>query len=133
MKDKFDIVVDPDTGKSGFYVWNKPTVYVDESDDRYSEYVKEKEETGISSEETWSLCDQAAIFLAPRLKAFKENAQGFPTEFKSMEEWEAVLDKMIFAFESFVSDNYHEFSDEDLKRIDEGLQLFAKYFRDLWW
>ena len=96
---KFDLVVDSETGKSGFYVWNKPTVYVDESDDRYSEYVKEKEETGISPEETWSLCDSIAIFLVPRLKAFKEETIGYPVEFSSIEEWEAVLDKMIYSFE----------------------------------
>lgn len=130
---KFDLVVDSETGKSGFYVWNKPTVYVDESDDRYSEYVKEKEETGISPEETWSLCDSIAVFLVPRLKAFKEETIGYPVEFSSIEEWQAVLDKMIYSFESFLASKEDKIMEEDTAKVQEGLNLFAKYFTHLWW
>lgn len=52
--------------------------------------------------------------------------------------WEATMDKMIWSFEQIIDDNMsapegYAGSDQDYHRaIQEGLDLFAKYYRNLW-
>lgn len=86
----------------------------------------------------WNLDITIANFVLPRLKKFKEEDDGYPEreEMNTPEKWDEALDKMILAFEYVI----HQFDkkshfDEDKRRqavIDEGLQLFAKWFRYLW-
>ena len=93
----------------------------------------------------WNLDITIANFVLPRLKKFKEKNDGYPgrEEMDTPEKWNEALDKMILAFEYVI----HEFDwwidteikkshfDEDKRRqavIDEGLQLFVKWFRYLW-
>ena len=71
-----------------------------------------------------------AKFLAPRLKAFKKYTFSFPANIES-KEWDITLDKMIFAFEIFAKDDII-IEDKQCEKIKEGIDLFAKYFRDLW-
>lgn len=76
---------------------------------------------------------------------------------EALAEWLAILDKIIWAFEQIKDDfrGEHEFfkinENEDIddlesrfdidkdglndyyEQIDEGLQLFARYYRSLWW
>lgn len=63
--------------------------------------------------------------------------------------WNDTLDKMIWSFDEIVTEKnepmFHSDMDEEEKKkwlsdlqiysdkIQEGLDLFAKYFRDLWW
>jgi hypothetical protein len=139
----------------GFYVWNKPTFFINKSDDRYESMIKEKKETGISRDETWNLYTNISIFLVPRLKLFQEQQEsigGHPNCFKTYEEWYETLNKMIFAFESYLKDDfyipdeylqkykqYNEVEQEQYAReaywndVQEGINLFAKYFGCLWW
>ncbi|MGL4481366.1 MAG: hypothetical protein ACRCTW_02430 [Lactococcus garvieae] len=44
--------------------------------------------------------------------------------------WITDLDKMIFAFSR---ENAYEFDGEIHKKVEEGRELFAKKFPDLWW
>lgn len=145
-----------DTGEKmkGFYIWNKPTFFVKKDDERYETMIKEKKETGMTSDETWDLKTNIAVFLVPRLKFFKEkqmNVGGYPGCFDSVEEWHKVLDKMIFAFEARLKDEfdvpekyfekYSKYDEErNLKAQDdywndvaEGTRLFAEYYGCLWW
>jgi hypothetical protein len=71
------------------------------------------------------LYNPIAIFTLPRLKRFKELAISYPCEFNSLEEWEAVIDKMIFSLEQLANDEW----DVDT----EGLELFGRYLPHLWW
>jgi hypothetical protein len=41
-----------------------------------------------------------------------------------------MLDKMIYAFKSIIDDEFSETTEE--KKIQEGLELFGKYYRGLW-
>lgn len=91
-------------------------------------------------------------YAIPKLKELRENLRTYPgiEGANSMEEWEAILDKIILAFELYIDmsnmdDKYFQY-DEDGKvseeslalakndnlKIDEGLALFAKWFRYLW-
>lgn len=83
----------------------------------------------INPKETWSLDWTIANFVYPRLKLFKKLNNGHPTNL-SMEEWDEILDKMIFSFEELKKD-FVVCKDE--QKIQEGLGLFAKYYRELWW
>ena len=84
--------------------------------------------TGMSQRDTWSLDVPLAKYILPRLKLFK--VSGFENE--KEKEWDVILDKMIFAFEKIIESDgcsFPDFEDE----IDEGLALFGKYYRGLWW
>lgn len=151
---KYDVKPYKDEKTNGFYTWNKPTFFVEKNDERYDEMVKEKKETGISSDETWDLKTNIAVFIVPRLKLLKEkqsSIKGYPMCFNNAKEWYEVLDKMIVAFESHLKDDFYipkkyfkKYPKNDLERntkarndywndIAEGLNLFAKYYSCLWW
>jgi len=118
----------------------KKPMYIDKTDKRYEKYLKQLKDTGFSDTETWNLLGVIAEFILPRLKRFREIANGHPgvlTEAK----WNKILDKMIFSFEWTLvdSDDFtHEHStDKQLergwKRYEEGMELFREYFMALWW
>ena len=151
---KYDIKPYQSDKAKGFYVWNKPTYFVNKKDDRYESMIAEKKETGISRDETWDLKTNIAVFLVPRLKLFKEEQTeigGYPGCCKDEKEWHEILDKMIFAFESYLRDEFdipekylNVYSEDDYDRqskamddwwndVSVGLKLFADYFGCLWW
>jgi hypothetical protein len=158
----------------------------------------------IDSYDTWSLDHTLATIIYPALLQLKATKHGLPSEFvddvgganweeqdsfdfykethdeswqKGAERWDEVLDKMIWAFEQLVKEDYnskyhhgeakydwvksdkqihnpitgkveetyqmvdknpeeHWFDSEGLmlheKRMQEGFELFGKYFRNLW-
>lgn len=92
---------------------------------------------GYSDEELWNLDSTICEWLLPRLKTFKEKTIGFPLDFSSLEEWKETIQKMIDAFELHISDLPDNLRTEEFKKesklIQEGLELFGKYFNNLWW
>lgn len=121
---------------------------------------------GVSDRECWQLPDTLTAFILPRLKHYKKMKRvGFPSELTE-EEWEAILDEIIWSFE-YMKDpyiynpipkywNYHSEGlanylsrkktpeenqankdyiqkAHDLnKKMKNGLDLFSKYYNDLW-
>lgn len=89
---------------------------------------------GFSDDKTWSLDHTVAEFTLPRLKRFKEVQNGYPADLTE-EQWDDIIDKMILAFENVIKE--FNFDEEDgikeAKEIEEGMILFGKYFRQLWW
>lgn len=111
---------------------------------------------GFDDSELWSLDWTIARFILPRLKAFRaKNVHGVPIRYDAVieegnfspptyteEEWKAILDKMIRAFEL----SAHQWDSEYLKKnnlpdlyskeysdqLDEGLKLFYQHFGNLW-
>ena len=120
-----------------------------------------KQGSYVNPKETWSLDVTLAKYIIPRLKKFKELENGYPgrDEMDTPEKWDDALDKMIQAFEyvidydsywigdqkyDYFSLSYEEGREktienlraEDIRRlaaINEGLQLFAKYYMSLRW
>lgn len=92
--------------------------------------------------DTWNLDHTLALIILPGLKQLKSHVQGYPVidqedvphiagNYSSgMKAWYWILDEMIYAFEEVVKDEY--FSVEDTERVNNGLRLFGKYFRNLW-
>ena len=112
---------------------------LDYGEKREEEYSKQRIERGFDDSETWALDHTIASFLLPRLKRFKEIANGFPSFFGSMEEWYEVIDKIISSLEKVVNhdDNTEDFTADELKAYDEeiqeGIDLIAKHFFHFWW
>ncbi len=93
------------------------------------------DEVVISDEECWNLYMTIAEFVLPRLRHFKEGDPGHPGAL-TQEEWHAILDDMIFAFDLIVrsdTDFTLKTTKTSNKRVDKGLRLFAKWFEALWW
>ncbi len=110
----------------------------------------------IDVEELYDLDVTIARFILPRLIMFKERCE-YPRRMKlTHEQWNEILDKMIYAFERIACQTEEETpeykayikaiwnNEEDLvdlkhaakaslKPITEGLSLFHKYYRNLWW
>ena len=124
---------------------------------------------GYSTLELWNLDYTFSKFILKRLKAFqKMKRYGHPSDLKSMEEWNSIIDKMIFSFEYaqfdygmdedylghnriwepiqekqevfkinnkpvYVNWRYNkDIHDIDHKKYQEGIELFSKYFSNLW-
>jgi hypothetical protein len=58
---------------------------------------------------------------------------GYPACFDKPEEWDIILDKIIKALELIKKDDTDILGDKEWKQVDQGLKLFAKWFRSLWW
>ena len=83
-------------------------------------------------EEVWNTYHTLAQLIVPRLQAFKAlDKHGGPPDFKDMREWNNAIQKMIDAFElmKYVSGVNTK---EEERIVEEGLDLFCKYFRSLW-
>jgi len=107
---------------------------------RKLKFLKQRLTRGFSDEELWNLDCTLAEYILPRLKAFKEYHGSYPPDLTS-KKWNKKLDEMIWAFDAIL----HE--EETMPAIDggekvkliayykrrqKGLNLFSKYFMDLW-
>ena len=85
------------------------------------------------------LSDNIANYILPRLEFFRKEGKTFPAKFNNSQEWLEILDKIILGFETYKNRYYDEDivlgTDKKLKHkwdiIQEGLDLFAKYFKYL--
>lgn len=111
---------------------------------------------GWCDAESWDFSLSVAPNILPRLKVYKEQHNclfnrpeggGSHTKEETLE----ILDKMIFAFECLCVKEDESFdgillledkkeveewkrqNTEKSKKIQEGLELFGKYFREIWW
>ena len=87
----------------------------------------------VSHKDTYNLDITIAQFIVPRLELFKKLTDCYPFQFNSMEEWYKVLDKMIAAFSIISHKTTIQRHEEEKSIINEGLDLFRKYYNELWW
>lgn len=80
--------------------------------------------------EVWETCHILAKLIVPRLRAFKDADKYSCPNGLDMRRWNQTIQKMIDAF--VLMQDYIVLTEEDDKKIAEGLGLFCKYFRDLW-
>lgn len=118
-------------------------IRVKDKDERYSDSLNFYLTNGFFFEECWNLEMTLAALILPRLIHFRDNHCGTPgcvfeydergnilNEEEGYQKWEEILDKMIWAFYLYIKEE--DCNEENNKQIDEGLELFAKYFRTLW-
>jgi hypothetical protein len=130
-----------------FYLRYKP--YNAEDDPYQSKKAKKQsrkffKKYGFRKEESWGLNTAIAIYLLPRLAYLKEHVHSYPpgldvfNEFgekisSGYDEWIKILEKMIDGFEIIANDQiYPPMSKEDEVKANEALDLFRKFFWDLW-
>ena len=72
-------------------------------------------------------------FVLPRLELFRNNYAGIPADLAEAE-YKEILDKMLLAFRLIqkieTSGALIELGDDE--KIENGLELFGRYFRSLW-
>lgn len=109
---------------------------LNKDDKRQETFKQQRLERGFDDTETWNLDYTIASFILPRLKRFKQVVNCYPDDI-TFEEWQNVLDKMIYAFELRVKEDDESWTLEEekanYKKIREGLNLFTKYYFSLWW
>ena len=84
-------------------------------------------QNGFDKSECWNLDITIAKFILPRLKHFRETTISYPSTDIGLDGWHEILDKMIYSFDEILKDDSTE---HDKKQ--EGLELFAKYYVNLW-
>lgn len=120
------------TSKDPYGIKNVNFSLINETDDRWKEFERQRLARGFDSSELWNLDITIARFIYPRLKAFYENSRRCDTSPISMEpqEWLSVLKQMVDGFEILSSDRMK--SKEDEAKETEAVNLLAKYFFALW-
>ena len=101
---------------------------------------KKKGTSKVRPEECYDLDFTICKFIIPRLYKFKDiNVNSRPIDFKSIEEWHKVVDKIILSFEimkNFKDLKYLRASKKEFNKLiekyEEGMELFKKYLGDLW-
>ena len=83
----------------------------------------------IDKWDTWSMDSTLAHVVLPMLKQLKSTQHGHPASM-SEEEWDNILDEMIFAFENKLKDSF--LPDANSERMTNGFLLFGKHFENLW-
>ena len=99
-------------------------------------YLWQRVSRGFSDAETFSLDHTIAEFALPRLKRFKEVNNGCPNHVKSSEEWDRLLDNMIFALDKVTKQldlDRDDLTAKEEEKVRQGLTAFGFYFRELWW
>lgn len=105
-------------------------------------YISDKFKYGFDRFDIYDLDFQIAKFILPRLKLHRKITNSFPHNINSLEEWQTILDNIIFSFEYIIkiySPKFDDFIDynsqEHLQieyKVNEGLRLFGLHFRNLW-
>lgn len=107
---------------------------------------KRKKKDKIKPEELWNLDLTIVEWLLPRIKAFKEQTDGYPGDI-TWDQWMSILDRIITGLEAYTAERdwdnnlsteknleidkefYHN------KRIEfkEAMELLTNHFGNLWW
>ena len=101
------------------------------------------DDKGFVKAEAYDLFMVLAMINYSYLKYFREDCEhiSIPVSFCDsngkcdVDGWLSTLDKMINAFKLIIEDDFSPLIEEEQKRIDaihEGLDLYSKYFLNLW-
>lgn len=124
-----------------------PPYNIFEDDKALKEDIEEskkfKEQHGFVDSDTWNLDYTFACFILPRLCHFRDTTYSVLNDSNINDEidWYNILDKMVEAFYLVILDSrdvspfnnsYDRLVFDRNIKIKEGLNLFGKYFNDLW-
>lgn len=123
--------------KIGFYFY----YYISSRFETFAYWVKHKTQKltrGYSDEDLYCAYGTFSEFILPRLKLYKEDSfKAHPNdEGWTIEKWDGCLDKMIRAFELSIEHTKvekTEFPKKKKEQMQEGLELFSKYYTELWY
>ena len=92
-------------------------------------YLRLKDGAGCC--DTYSYYNYLSPKIAKGLRTFKKRNCAYPMAMTE-EEWDELLDEMIWAFE-YVSDDDFGLDDEKEMRAQKAFELFGKHYRSLWY
>ncbi len=151
--DKF--ILNPKMNWLRWTIYNLPAV----PRDTYNsiKYFIQRGLRGYSDEDVWSVSYYISSVLKKIIKDLKNQVHGYPTNFKSLEQWKNVLTEIEWTFRTaekldandwvrlkktdlnnkeIISlskkHNIHIMTEEECRRYDKGWKLFKKYFHNLW-
>ena len=105
---------------------------IDENDTKWDIFEKQRLKRGFDDSEVWNLDATIARFIYPRLLVFIDDViknQCHPVDL-TFDEWVDILKEMTEGFKLMSQDN--EKSDDEYKIIEKALDLFRKYYHNLW-
>ena len=95
----------------------------------------------IEPHDTWSMDCTLAMIIHPMLVQLKATQHGHPSNLTE-QEWDEILDEMIWAFEQKCRDDwmedydYNKWDSEGVKahqeRMTNGFRLFGTHYENLW-
>ena len=116
----------------GGYNWRYNILYFPRHLIRFIKHTPYRIKHGFWPSDLWSLDMTITDFILPRLKMFAEDPMGYPSDLE-FEEWKQILGKMVYSFELLQQDGDGEtLPDDGYVKIEEGLILFAQWYRHLW-
>ena len=102
---------------------------------------KQRTSIKIHKYDTWSMDHTLAPIILPMLVQLKETTHSHPADLTE-QEWDEILDEMIWAFEQKCRDDwmedydYNKWDSEGAKahqeRMSNGFRLFGIYYENLW-
>ena len=102
---------------------------------RYSlKYFLQRLFRGWGDDEAWDLRSHITKRFIKPLKHCRANLHGHPFSM-TFEEWEIILDKIIYAFELEIEEEESFIGYKDkatYAKQQEGFELFGKHFKNLW-
>jgi len=95
---------------------------------------KQRMERGFDDTECWNLDLTICGFVIPRLEVLKQIHHGYPADIESDEKWCEIVDEMISGFQLVQKkfESFDKWSNEEEQQMQNGLNLFVKYFTNLW-
>ena len=82
-------------------------------------------------DEIWNTANTLARLIAPRLRAFAAiDKHGIPVGFADMPHWNCAIQQMADAFE--LMSTVRTLTADEETAVKTGLNLFCKYYRNLW-
>jgi len=130
MKKNLDCIPDPlDLGIPNICYSHAKTLPI--TDRRHKRFQRQRKTRGFDDTEIWSLDYTIAQFILPRLKEFRSWNCGYPS-WATQEEWNKIVDDMIFFFEFASNESLMELPKKDMIRVKRGKKLFADHFFSLW-
>ena len=117
--------------KDAYGIPNVNFSLITEQDERWEDFKQQRLEQGFDESETWALDVTIAKFIYPRLKYFYNDGDIYSIPCGlTKEEWCDIIKQMIDAFEILADDEMP--TKEQNEIANNGLNLFAKYYGDLW-
>lgn len=105
---------------------------IDNKDTDWDKYEKQRLQRGFDDSETWNFDGTIAKFIYPRLLVFIEDVKSIechPSDI-SFNDWVDILKTMAEGFRLITQDD--DKTDDEYNLIEKALDLFRKYYHNLW-
>lgn len=98
---------------------------------RYFKYLYQRWTRGFDDRELWNLDITIAKYIHPRLTALRLSDSGYPSSLTHTE-WVDILGDIETAMYLISNEKHIHGTEDEHVQIEYGLDLFRKYFLNLW-